>query len=87
MSSSTTISRPRAWLESLRLRTLPLALASIVTGSAIAAWQNTFKVEIALLALLTAAMLQILSNLANDYGADGLFSAFADSAWCVLGGL
>ncbi|MDN6114669.1 MAG: 1,4-dihydroxy-2-naphthoate polyprenyltransferase, partial [Enterobacterales bacterium] len=68
MSSSTTISRPRAWLESLRLRTLPLALASIVTGSAIAAWQHTFKVEIALLALLTAAMLQILSNLANDYG-------------------
>ena len=55
-------------MESLRLRTLPLALASIVTGSAIAAWQNTFKVEIALLALLTAAMLQILSNLANDYG-------------------
>ena len=55
-------------MESLRLRTLPLALASIVTGSAIAAWQHTFKVEIALLALLTAAMLQILSNLANDYG-------------------
>ncbi|BET92457.1 1,4-dihydroxy-2-naphthoate polyprenyltransferase [Edwardsiella anguillarum] len=68
MTSLTPISRPRAWLESLRLRTLPLALASIVTGSAIAAWQQTFNLGIALLALLTAALLQILSNLANDYG-------------------
>ncbi|MGY0157633.1 1,4-dihydroxy-2-naphthoate polyprenyltransferase [Edwardsiella tarda] len=68
MTSLTPISRPRAWLESLRLRTLPLALASIVTGSAIAAWQHTFSLAIALLALLTAALLQILSNLANDYG-------------------
>lgn len=68
MSSSTPISRTQAWLESLRLRTLPLALASIITGSAIAFWQHAFKADVALLALLTAAMLQILSNLANDYG-------------------
>ena len=51
MTSLTPISRPRAWLESLRLRTLPLALASIITGSAIAAWQHTFSLGIALLAL------------------------------------
>lgn len=68
MSSSTPIGRTQAWLESLRLRTLPLALASIVTGTSIAFWQHAFKPGVALLALLTAAMLQILSNLANDYG-------------------
>lgn len=58
----------RAWLESLRLRTLPLAFASIINGSALAYWQGHFAAGIALLTLLTAALLQILSNLANDYG-------------------
>lgn len=68
MSQTATISPTKAWMVSLRLRTLPLALASIVTGSAIAGWQGHFKPGVALLALLTAALLQILSNLANDYG-------------------
>ncbi|WP_413736571.1 1,4-dihydroxy-2-naphthoate polyprenyltransferase [Sodalis sp. RH21] len=68
MSETVTISPAKAWMVSLRLRTLPLALASIVTGSAIAGWQGHFKPGVALLALLTAALLQILSNLANDYG-------------------
>lgn len=58
----------QAWLESLRPRTLPLAFASIVCGSALAYWQQHFDPAIALLALLTAGLLQILSNLANDYG-------------------
>lgn len=68
MSQPTPTSPARAWLESLRPRTLPLAFASIVVGSALAAWQESFKPAVALLALLTAGMLQILSNLANDYG-------------------
>lgn len=68
MSSSHPITQARAWLESLRLRTLPLAFSSIVVGSAIAAWQGSFKPGVASLALLTAGLLQILSNLANDYG-------------------
>jgi 1,4-dihydroxy-2-naphthoate octaprenyltransferase len=58
----------RAWLESLRLRTLPLAFASILTGSALAWWQGTFNLTVALLCFLTSGLLQILSNLANDYG-------------------
>lgn len=58
----------RAWLESLRLRTLPLACASVITGSALAWWLGHFNLRIAVLALLTTALLQILSNLANDYG-------------------
>ncbi len=68
MSQSHSISRTTAWVESLRPRTLPLALASIITGSALAYWLHHFKPAVAFLALLTAAMLQILSNLANDYG-------------------
>lgn len=68
MTPCTTTSPAKAWLESLRLRTLPLAFASIVMGSAIASLQGVFHPLIALLALLTAGLLQILSNLANDYG-------------------
>lgn len=58
----------QAWLESLRPRTLPLACASIITGSALAWWQGSFHLTTVLLALLTTVLLQILSNLANDYG-------------------
>ncbi len=58
----------RAWLESLRLRTLPLAFASILTGSALAWWQGTFSLPVALLCFFTSGLLQVLSNLANDYG-------------------
>lgn len=68
MSQSHSTIQIKAWLESLRLRTLPLALASIFTGSALAAWQGFFRLDIAIMTLLTAALLQILSNLANDYG-------------------
>ena len=66
MSDSQPTSVTQAWLESLRPRTLPLAFASIVCGSALAYWQGVFDPAVALLALLTAGLLQILSNLAND---------------------
>lgn len=65
---TTPLTASRAWIESLRLRTLPLACASVITGSALAWWQGHFSLSIASLALLTTALLQILSNLANDYG-------------------
>ncbi len=56
------------WLDAARPKTLPLALVSIFTGSALAFSSGHFSLPIALLALLTATLLQILSNLANDYG-------------------
>ncbi|MCP4956880.1 1,4-dihydroxy-2-naphthoate polyprenyltransferase [Photobacterium aquimaris] len=56
------------WLDAARPKTLPLAIASILCGSAVAEWHGTFSASIAALALLTALLLQILSNLANDYG-------------------
>jgi len=47
---------------------LPLALASILTGSALAWFDGSFDAKVFVLASITAIFLQILSNLANDYG-------------------
>ncbi|PJG83608.1 1,4-dihydroxy-2-naphthoate polyprenyltransferase [Caviibacterium pharyngocola] len=58
----------KMWLETARPKTLPLAAASIVTGSALAYWRGGFSWQVALLCLLTTLLLQILSNFANDYG-------------------
>lgn len=43
-------------------------MIAIITGSALAYWTGHFKFPVALLALITTGILQILSNLANDYG-------------------
>lgn len=61
-------SKKQAWLHALRLRTLPLALSSIFMGSFLAAYSDGFRWEILVLASLTTIFLQVLSNLANDYG-------------------
>jgi len=58
----------RIWLDAARPKTLPLALVSILTGSVLAYSTQQFSFAVALLAFLTATLLQILSNLANDYG-------------------
>jgi 1,4-dihydroxy-2-naphthoate octaprenyltransferase len=58
----------RIWIKAFRLRTLPLALSSAILGSFLAYAQGTFQWKILLLATTTTLFLQILSNLANDYG-------------------
>ncbi|MGM0377182.1 MAG: 1,4-dihydroxy-2-naphthoate polyprenyltransferase [Bacteroidota bacterium] len=58
----------KAWIISLRLRTLPLALSTIFMGSFLAAGENLFNIHVLVWASLTTLFLQILSNLANDYG-------------------
>ena len=62
------MSKTQAWLSSLRLRTLPLALSCIGMGSVLALNYRLFDLKIFLLTAATAIFLQILSNLANDYG-------------------
>ena len=64
----TRINRSQAWLESLRPKTLPLAFSAIIVGIALAWWLGHFDPLVSALALVTAGLLQILSNLANDYG-------------------
>ena len=56
------------WLKAFRLRTLPLAFSSVITGTAVAVDIGFFDWVTFSLALTTTLLLQILSNLANDYG-------------------
>lgn len=58
----------KPWLTAIRPRTLPLALASIGMGSFLAAYIEKFKLQVLIFSALTTLFLQILSNLANDYG-------------------
>lgn len=61
----------RTLLELARPRTLPLALAVICCGNALAYTHGAWRFSVFLLSLLTALSLQILSNIANDFG-DGV---------------
>ena len=56
------------WFSTARPKTLPLALASIIIGSALAYWAGKFDLITTQLAFITTILLQILSNFANDYG-------------------
>ncbi len=62
------MNKTQIWIEAMRPRTLPLALASIILGTFLAAAAGSLRPGAAVLAGLTAVFLQILSNLANDYG-------------------
>lgn len=57
-----------AWIHAIRPRTLPLAISSTIAGSFIAASESRYSWRVTILALITTVLLQILSNLANDYG-------------------
>jgi len=59
------------WITGARVRTLPLAVAPIVLGSASADLLDRFDPLLAGLALLVALLLQIGVNYANDYS-DGI---------------
>jgi 1,4-dihydroxy-2-naphthoate polyprenyltransferase len=58
----------KAWVQAFRLRTLPLALACIGMAGFLAAAAHQFDLLLFVLCCLTTILLQILSNLANDYG-------------------
>lgn len=61
----------KAWIGAMRLRTLPLAASCVLMGAAISCdvWKYSPNgLLIVGLTLLTTFLLQILSNLANDYG-------------------
>jgi 1,4-dihydroxy-2-naphthoate polyprenyltransferase len=55
-----------AWILASRPRTLPAAAAGVVMGSALAWHDGFFRLDATLACLLTALLLQIGSNLAND---------------------
>jgi 1,4-dihydroxy-2-naphthoate polyprenyltransferase len=57
-----------SWLSAFRLKTLPLALSNTIIGSCLAAADEKFRWPVFGLAALTTVLLQIMSNMANDYG-------------------
>lgn len=57
-----------AWVHAARFRTLPLAMSGSLMGSFVALEEDGFRWQVFILAIATALLLQILSNLANDYG-------------------
>jgi 1,4-dihydroxy-2-naphthoate octaprenyltransferase len=56
------------WIKAFRLRTLPLALSSIGMAGFLAYDHKQFNTIVFIGCVLTTLFLQILSNLANDYG-------------------
>jgi 1,4-dihydroxy-2-naphthoate octaprenyltransferase len=70
-------SKTKAWISAMRLRTLPLSFSVILMGSALSYGLHKavaifgdirFPWLTFTLILITTTLLQILSNLANDYG-------------------
>ncbi|MDD4992876.1 MAG: 1,4-dihydroxy-2-naphthoate polyprenyltransferase [Paludibacter sp.] len=58
----------KPWISAFRLKTLPLALSNTIIGSCLAASDDKFRWPVFGLAALTTILLQIMSNMANDYG-------------------
>jgi 1,4-dihydroxy-2-naphthoate octaprenyltransferase len=56
----------KLWFHATRPRTLPVGIASVLTGIAVAIHLHGFHLLSAVLALLTAMLLQIAANFAND---------------------
>lgn len=57
----------KAWIEAMRLRTLPVSTAGVVMGVALGLKQGTFNVAVTVGCFLFAIMAQIASNFANEY--------------------
>lgn len=58
----------RNWIHAARLRTLPLALASMGMGAFVASREPAFNLFAVYGAAITTILLQVLSNFANDLG-------------------
>lgn len=64
--TNNTKSKMQIWLLAARPRTLPAAAAPVIVGTAMAYYENAFRLLPALGALAGALLLQIGANLAND---------------------
>ncbi len=62
------MSKLKTWISAFRLRTLPLALSTVMMGGFIAYDVSGYSLNVVILSIITTLLLQILSNLANDYG-------------------
>ena len=55
------------WIEAMRLRTLPVSVAGVVSAIALALHAGVFDAVPAVICLLFAVMAQVASNFANEY--------------------
>lgn len=62
------MNKTKAWIKAFRLRTLPLSFSNIILGTALASLHFDIDYTVFGLILSTTLLLQIVSNLANDYG-------------------
>lgn len=62
------MSKTQAWIKAFRLRTLPLSFSNIILGTALASIDFDIDYLVFGLILTTTLLLQIVSNLANDFG-------------------
>lgn len=58
----------RAWISAFRPRTLFLAVGTTICGSGLAWSYGVFSLSVFVLTTMTAILLQLLSNIANDLG-------------------
>lgn len=57
----------KAWIEAMRLRTLPVSVAGVLAGTGCAVFKHGFSVVPMLICLVFAVIAQIASNFANEY--------------------
>lgn len=57
----------KAWVEAIRLRTLPASISGVLAGTGCACHMNGFRLLPCIICLLFAVMAQIVSNFANEY--------------------
>ncbi len=58
----------KSWINAARPRTLPLALSGIFMGCGLAWFYGAINATVSVLAIVTATLIQVFSNFANDYG-------------------
>jgi 1,4-dihydroxy-2-naphthoate octaprenyltransferase len=67
MTATADVSQARAWLMAARPQTLPAGAAPVVLGAGLAVADGRFAALPAVAALLGALLIQVGTNLANDY--------------------
>ena len=60
------MSHSRLWILASRPRTLPAAIAPVLVGTALAAYEDEFRVLPLLAAMIGSTFIQIGTNLSND---------------------
>lgn len=58
----------KIWLYAIRIHTLPLSISGIILSTFIAYSKGYYNIWIFLLSIITGILLQVLANIANDYG-------------------